>query len=397
VSSIFIINFCSAQTPSTDPHWILNQNLSDEFSYTGSQSSILTQMGNKWHFLAFGNPTVNSVTCSTLVAHGYDCPLANKTLAYIKVDGSDIQVNSGICTLSAQYAPGNYLWPAFNTTWGITPFPVFYNFTRCQLVSNALMNYGYYELKFRLPYYAGHPEKVDGIGANMWFFPESRSYPVPPNPYIEMDVFEQVPFWQYKFGPTMHYGGTDGGIIQNILYPNIGWEAKIAEWDAPFNYYVDFSDNQFHTLGFEWQKEYVAIYLDGQLLRSMNYAQNLMGPMNLFLDLNVNPYFANLNPGVTTNTVFPYNYEIDYLRYYDLNTSNPTNLNVCTAGYANTGSGNNLGYTYRNQITLGGSGCTSAKVQSGSDLVLRAKTSITLDEGFECDENTTMYLQVNDR
>ncbi len=72
VSSIFIINFCSAQTPSTDPHWILNQNLSDEFSYTGSQSSILTQMGNKWHFLAFGNPTVNSVTCSTLLAHGYD-------------------------------------------------------------------------------------------------------------------------------------------------------------------------------------------------------------------------------------------------------------------------------------------------------------------------------------
>ncbi|MCC6683935.1 MAG: family 16 glycosylhydrolase, partial [Bacteroidia bacterium] len=133
---------------------------------------------------------------------------------------------------------------------------------------------------------------------------------------------------------TIH-AGDDISITQNTVYPNIGWEGRIAEWDAPFSYYVDFSDNQFHTLGFEWQKEYIAIYWDGNLIRSMNFRQDIIGSMNLLLDINVNPYFQGLNPGITMNTHFPYNYEIDYIRYYNFNTSNMNNLNVCSSNYAN--------------------------------------------------------------
>ncbi|MCC6683936.1 MAG: hypothetical protein IT247_02585 [Bacteroidia bacterium] len=196
-SSIFIINFCSAQTPSTDPHWILNQNLSDEFSYTGSNASIINQMRNKWHFLIWEiNPSCNAYTQSLLGS-----PVI-QSWGYVNTDGSDIEVNNGICTLSAKFAPGYYEWPSTDTINHPFHFPVYYYYTRCQLVSLASMHYGFYELKFRLPHYQNHPEYLDGIGANMWFTQESASSPALGVDYSELDVFEQAPLNQYIFAPN---------------------------------------------------------------------------------------------------------------------------------------------------------------------------------------------------
>ncbi len=56
----------------------------------------------------------------------------------------------------------------------------------------------------------------------------------------------------------------------------------------------------------------------------------------------------------------------------------------------------NLHYTLRNDVVLVGTGCTSAKINTGADFILRAKGSITLEEGFECEPNTTLYFQVID-
>jgi len=56
----------------------------------------------------------------------------------------------------------------------------------------------------------------------------------------------------------------------------------------------------------------------------------------------------------------------------------------------------NLDYTLRNDVVLCGTGCISAKINTGVDFILRAKSSITLEEVFECDQNTTLYFQLND-
>ncbi len=56
----------------------------------------------------------------------------------------------------------------------------------------------------------------------------------------------------------------------------------------------------------------------------------------------------------------------------------------------------NLVYTLRNDVILFGTGFTTAKINTGVDFILRAKSSIALEEGFECDQNTTLYFQVND-
>lgn len=361
-----------AQTPSQDPHWVYHNVYSDEFSYTGTHAQIISQLGNKWHFLGFGsNPS--------------------SSLGYVSGDGADIQVSNGILTLSAKYAPGNYPFPSLNS-----PTLKYYDYTRCQLVSDNLMHYGFYEIKFRLPYYPNHPEKIKGIGANFWLFPITRqSFPF----YEEIDVFEQITNQQYVFGPTIHHfydNGQNPHLTQNSRYPNIGW-TKISDYQAPFNYPVDFSDGEFHVVGLEWQKEYFGIYLDNVLVKSINFKQDTIPSQNVLLDLNVeaaNTQFGQ--PGVQSSTIFPYNYELEYFRYYNINTSSVQNLSICSPNYANSNSSNNLGYTMRNDVVLGGTGCTSAKINSGADFILRAKSSITLEEGFECDQNTTLYFQVND-
>lgn len=360
--------FLQAQTPASDPHWQLNTGVSDEFSYTGSQAAIRTKMRSRWFFLdGNGNvpPTVN---------------------AYSSDQGDNIFVNNGICSLMVDYAPAYYPFPC-----GGCPgnYPVFYDYTRGQLNSHASLKYGYYEVKFRLPHahYPNQGATVRGIEANFWFFPINPSSPIPP--YQELDVFEMVNGSQYIFFPTIHYGGNSNALTQNQRYPKIGMDLA-DEANAPFNYRIDFSDAQFHTVGFEWQPEYVAMYVDGKLERSMNFEQDKFSTMNVILDMNVKPF--NVMPA----TLFPYYYEIDYFRYYNYNTASASPLSVCSSGYANSGSSNNLGYTVRSQVQLGGSGC-SAKVQSGADLVLRATQSIVLDEGFECDSSSTLYLQVNNR
>jgi|JI7StandDraft_1071085.scaffolds.fasta_scaffold02084_3 hypothetical protein len=361
-----------AQTPSQDPHWVYHSFYSDEFNYTGSHAQIISQLGNKWHFLAFD----------------YNPP---SSLGYVFANGKDIDVNNGVLILSAKHDPGHYPYPLPNDQ-----STKYYNYTRCQLVSDNLMHYGYYEIKFRLPYYPNLPEKIHGIGANFWLFPVTRSS----TPYYEeIDVFEQITYQQYMFGPTIHYfldNGQNPHTVQNSLYPNIGW-SKISDYQAPFNYPVDFSDGEFHVVGLEWQKEYFAIYLDNVLVKSINFKQDVLLSQNVLLDLNVEAAdVPKGQPGVQTSTIFPYNYELEYFRYYNINTSSIQNLSICSPNYANSNSSNNLGYTLRNDVVLGGTGCTSAKINTGADFILRAKSSITLEEGFECDQNTTLYFQVND-
>ena len=361
----------NAQTPANDPHWNLNTTvITDEFNYTGTHSQIINSMKAKWHFIEnWGNQLINN----------------NYPITYTTDNGSNVYVNNGICTITVEHqtTPVSRLWPC-NTCWNYGNPPSSsnnFNYTNGSLLSNGQSKFGYYELKFRLPNNVNHV----GIYPAFWFFAESQAQSCPP--YEEIDVFEMVGDGSYyKFGPTIHYGGmSNNGPTQNFTYENIGWADNKLDYKAPFNYDVNFSDGQFHNIGFEWQAEYVSIYLDGILQRSMNFYQDQIRPKNLYIAVGLD----NLNNNIS-NTVFPFNFEVDYIRYYQLNYAILANLTVNYNNYSN----GTLGYTMRNNITLGATGYT-AKINSGSNLILRAANSITLSDGFECDANTTMYLQVN--
>lgn len=59
-------------------------------------------------------------------------------------------------------------------------------------------------------------------------------------------------------------------------------------------------------------------------------------------------------------------------------------------------SNTNLDYTLCYDFVLGGTRCTSAKINTGVDFILRPKRSITIEEGFESNQNTALYFQLND-
>ena len=194
---------------------------------------------------------------------------------------------------------------------------------------------------------------------------------------------------KYCFGTGVHFdqNNNSNGRVQNAVYGKIGWEDAKEYW-KPMNYFVDFSDGQFHKIGFEWQKDYISVYLDGVEVSSLNFEQSKIYPMNAYLDINLTEALEILNL-----TQFPFKYEIDYFRFYQFAYNpSPTNLNVTSNNYSN----GTLGYNKRLNINIGGTGST-AKVATGTNLILRADESITLDEGFEIDDQTQLYLQVTTR
>lgn len=384
-------NYVYSQTPSNgDQHWILNTTISDEFNYTGNHAQVINQLRGKWHFIeGWGNKKVYDANWNLIYPK-----------SYVTDDGSNIEVANGICELYAKYQPGTYNWPC-NSCWNNQGSnPQTFNYTKGHLIRNAQTSFGYYEISIRLPYYHNQREKTIGVGPNFWFFRETNNTPAAPYAYGEIDVFEQVDNSvmqlnipnnpnKYCFGPTIHYdqNNNSNGRTQNVIYDRIGWDVQ-DRYYAPLNYFVDFSDGQFHKVGFEWQKDYLSIYLDNVEVGSVNFEQNKFYPMNAYLDINLSEALNILNL-----TQFPFKYEIDYFRYYQFaSNSTPTALSITTNNYSN----GTLGYNKRLNINIGGTGLT-AKVATGTNLILRADEFITLDEGFEIDDQTQMYLQVTTR
>jgi hypothetical protein len=389
---VIIVNTnTSGQTPSNgDQHWILNTTISDEFNYNGNHAQVINQLSNKWHFIeSWGNKKVYDANWNEVFPK-----------SYVTDDGSNIEIVNGVCELYAKYEPGTYNWPCTNC-WANQGYnPKTFNYTKGHLIRNSQTSFGYYEISIRLPYYHNQREKTVGVGPNFWFFRENNNTPPAPYAYAEIDVFEQldnrvqkygIPNYsnKYCFGTGVHFdqNNNSNGRVQNAVYGKIGWENANEYW-KPLNYFVDFSDGQFHKIGFEWQKDYISVYLDGVEVSSLNFEQGKIYPMNAYLDINLTEVLEILNL-----TQFPFKYEIDYFRYYQFaNNLNPTNLNITSSNYSNL----TLGYDKKLNIYIGGPGIT-AKVAAGTNLVLRADESIILDEGFEIDEQTQLYLQVTTR
>lgn len=380
--------------PPNDPTWELNTNVSDEFNYNQyNQTQRRTAMKAKWDLMYGGGNVLDS--------------FGNPAKTYYRhEDGRNITVDNGVCILQANNDTGTWPVPCA-TCWGKdykpyygTPVYRHYNYSGAELISLHTVKYGYFELKFRLPNNATQISKNKGIQPNFWFFDLvngncPKKIPGVDNPYQELDVFEINTNQHYLLCPTLHYGGEDNtGPIQNDAWKDIGWGGKSSNgntiFEAPFNYNIDFVNGQFHTVGYEWMPEHVAIYVDGVLQRSSNWHQDEMCSMNIIIDLYAGSGF---NGDPNAGTEFPFKYEVDYLRYYEFKPYVGIDYSACSPDY------NMLGSNRNNKIELGNyqnnnSGC-NAKLPSNRNLVLRATTEIDLYEGFETDDSSELYFDAN--
>lgn len=372
------------QTPGNfDRNWQLVW--SDPFNYGNNDVTGFNNMENsqKWVYIeSFGNHQYKATnTCNNYYAE----KAVNKHFP-----------SNGICRLEANKNAGNYVYPC-QYCWatnggGINPQSYYFNTTGAQLITRDTFKYGAFELKFRWPdidLYANDPntgipniEKVRGMFPAFWMFPHSP--PGPGSQYHEIDFFEMTPHRYNLCGVSILHD-----INSNKNARNINKTYKGISEASAFKI-TDFTNGKYHVVTGEWNPDYVNIYVDGKLYVSYNWEQDQLVPMNVYISLGGSTQDATYQDYCSTsNTLSPYNMDIDYLKVYKLNASSLTDVNVLSnynwASY---------GITVKKSITLGGTGGTNNIVPVNTKYSLRATNFILLGDGFECGASTDFFAMV---
>lgn len=240
-------------------------------------------------------------------------------------NGKNLIISNSICTLRAIKEPFEcYYYDSKNT---LTSKIVDYTVGMLQLKEQY--KYGYFEILFRIPNsYPYMTPNVNGFSTNFWFWPQGPSIGV----NSEIDVFEINTTYFNHFESNLHFGSPNvtgfdinGNLniwsLRNFLRTKgIGNEKSfyyqgkpIKEYNFPFDFHADFT--QFRKVGLQWNPNSIKVFFDGEL--SLNYygdfAEEFI-PMNLILNIGIPAINHGYNPD--DNTLFPFDYEIDYVRIY---------------------------------------------------------------------------------
>ena len=186
--------------------------------------------------------------------------------------------------------------------------------------------YGYLEISARVPY-------MQGSWPSFWLKSLADDIcPTPKADYMaEIDIFEVFSTVDTAV-PNLHkwYG-------RNVTLPN-GYEVNHTQGGDLLDKSLEkkpyvFKDttnlcNEYHTYGFEWTPEYMAMSIDGEVYCTYDINSNYddYSDMSGFHDtlyvLFNNHIFTNNSPwlpkgsAIDERTTFPINYWIDYIRLY---------------------------------------------------------------------------------
>lgn len=167
--------------------------------------------------------------------------------------------------------------------------------------------YGLMEVRARIPAVMGSWPAIWTLGIE---------YPWPSNG--EIDIME---YYHIKGVPH---------ILANAAWGND--RPNNAVWNSVTTPYADFIakdpywNEKFHTWVMDWTKDYIRIYLDGQLLNDIDLSKTINGSIGdhknpfhgaqyILLDLAI----GGINGGEPQPDAFPMRYEIDYVRVYQEN------------------------------------------------------------------------------
>lgn len=119
-------------------------------------------------------------------------------------------------------------------------------------------------------------------------------------------------------------------ILANAAWGNEKhWNAEWNSKKIPFQHFLEidpFWASRFHTWRMDWDKDYIRIYLDGELLNEISQAETINGsignnespfrhPQYILLNLAL----GGDNGGTIIASALPMRYEIDYVRVYQKN------------------------------------------------------------------------------
>lgn len=246
-------------------------------------------------------------------------------------------------------------------------------YTSGALVSNALYKYGYIEIMCKIPELSNSYYTGEGFSPNFWMWPvEPDAYENTHLIWSEIDIFE-INAKKNLHTCNIHYEDTYNDNC-NIETPF--WSLRRNE---SFDFIVNF--NVFHKFACEWTPNFISFYFDDRLIRTSytEFAKDLL-PMNLFIGISTPA--NNFQNAIQPNTLFPYKFEIDYVRVYKLKMDCSTDISQSVFAYST------FDNKVKRNITVGGSG---GKMLSGQNISLRATNAILLNDGFEVPIGSSFY------
>jgi beta-glucanase (GH16 family) len=180
-----------------------------------------------------------------------------------------------------------------------------FKYTTGMLFSTENFHRGYFEIRFRLPESPDPPNTHEGFGPNFWLWGNN-----PPEVYTsEIDVFEifvlnGAKADTNKYTSTVHFSDMNVKKRPQAHTQAIGNRLK--------------NDTAWHTAAAWWTEEFVKFYLDDSLYFTVQNIPEIkvdkLVDMHLIIDIN-SPNWGQCN-NFTDATLFPYVYEIDYVRVY---------------------------------------------------------------------------------
>ncbi|MFH2143940.1 MAG: glycoside hydrolase family 16 protein [Bacteroidota bacterium] len=238
------------------------------------------------------------------------------------------------------------------------------------IVSRDEMRYGYFEIRSRLPYLDVNHGAL-GIGPAFWMFQNNDTLC-----WSEIDIYEFKE--NQMITCAVHYQDTLCDVDNTDTYHYC--EAS----DTLFSV----NDTLFHLYSAEWTPEYIKFYKDNnEIWTSTNHPDSLI-PM--FMLITIATPVGGVSPDTmgSPQTLFPYDYIIDYVRVYQLKEYCDSNFTVCNQNFTN------YDRAIYKTISIGGSGCSSV-VQNGINLTLRATDSVELKSGFEVSLGATLTIDIS--
>ena len=339
-------------TPIKDKNWVLNPSLSDEFNGTRLDTTKWATDPFAWYAECYPrNVTIE------------DMPRSSN-------NGSiGVQPNR-MLRLRAEYDNSETHWKGF--TGGVE-------------TKGKNYLYGYYEMRAKLPGYLdtihsipGYPDSL-GQHCSRGFWPTlytSHQVIDPNDPdsileHEEIDIVEPAGNTPTDDAQSniLGYGIRVNGepmhcikIIHN-LPPEYEDFHKYAAECLPDRVIYYFDDVPIHTLeGMPYPKTLMRVTICNQLQSGSDYLERKFGIENVFKGY---------------NTPWPIYYDVDYFRYYQLNTQ------YCNtdALIINNTQLSNFVYGVRRNITIG-NGSAAISLNSGESVTFRATNDVTINGEF---------------
>lgn len=247
--------------------------------------------------------------------------------------GHEYRTNSGVNTvklITKEYSP-NFIrgWYKDSTFCRVDKD---LSYTTGLLSSNKAFKYGYFESRFKV----NRPPGVQstGIGQCFWLFPINNPENIPnfvgQYCYSEIDIAENQPnHGIHGFGAHVSQDDNGDCVSNPPRFITSECECGNCKNGTSSIFHRQVEQEEFHTYALEWTPMSLKFFYDNVFITTINTigpngkTPENFDPMAIIFDIEaasaIRKYHARCDYIDDLNTIFPFEFEIDYVRQYKLN------------------------------------------------------------------------------